>query len=35
VPTLTDKQTMDPKLTNPSGNPVPVQFIAVQPRTTT
>jgi len=52
VPTLTDTQTMDPKLTcsvpaptgttppaqQPSctfGAPVPVQFIAVQPRTTT
>jgi hypothetical protein len=35
VPTLTDTQTMDPKLTDPSGNRVPVQFIAVQPRTTT
>lgn len=35
VPTLTDKQKIDPKLTDPNGNPVPVQFIAVQPRTTT
>jgi trimeric autotransporter adhesin len=35
IPTLTDKQTIDPKLVNPSGTPVPVQFIAVQPRSTT
>jgi len=35
VPTLTDKQTIDPKLVNPSGTPVPVQFIAMQPRSTT
>lgn len=35
VPSLTDKQTIDPKLVTPSGTPVPVQFIAVQPRATT
>jgi len=35
VPSLTDTKTIDPKLVNPSGTPVPVQFIAVQPRSTT
>ena len=35
VPSLTDKQTINPKLVNPSGTPVPVQFIVVQPRATT
>jgi hypothetical protein len=35
VPTLTDTQTIDPKLVTPSGTPVPVQFIALQPRATT
>ena len=35
VPSLTDTQTINPKLTSPSGTPVPVQFIVVQPRTTT
>jgi len=35
VPSLTDTQTVNPKLVTPSGTPVPVQFIVVQPRTTT
>ncbi len=35
IPSLTDTQTIDPKLTTPAGTPVPVQFIAVQPRATT
>jgi hypothetical protein len=35
IPTLTDTQTIDPKLVDPSGKPVQVQFIAVQPRATT
>jgi trimeric autotransporter adhesin len=35
VPSLTDTQTIDPKLSTPAGTAVPVQFIAVQPRSTT
>ena len=35
IPSLTDTQTIDPKLVTPSGTPVPVQFIVVQPRATT
>ncbi len=35
VPSLTDTQTINPKLTNPSGAAVPVEFIVVQPRSTT
>jgi trimeric autotransporter adhesin len=35
VPSLTDTQTIDPKLSTPAGTPVPVQFIAIQPRSTT
>jgi len=35
IPSLTDTQTIDPKLVTPGGTPVPVQFIVVQPRTTT
>ena len=35
IPSLTDTQTIDPKLTTPTGTPVPVQFIAVLPRATT
>lgn len=33
--TLTDTQTLDPKLTNGSGTPVPAQFLAVKSRPTT
>ncbi|MGC2299942.1 MAG: hypothetical protein WA476_14140 [Acidobacteriaceae bacterium] len=33
--TLTDTQTIDPKLTNGSGTAVPVQFLAVKSRSTT
>jgi hypothetical protein len=32
---LTDTQTLDPKLTNPAGVPVPPQFLAVESRPTT
>ena len=35
IPSLTDTQTINPKLVTPAGTPVPVQFIAVQPRATT
>jgi hypothetical protein len=35
VPSLTDTQTIDPKLSTPAGTAVPVQFIAIQPRSTT
>jgi hypothetical protein len=33
--TLTDTQTIDPKLSNGSGTPVPAQFLAVKSRSTT
>jgi len=33
--TLTDTQTIDPKLTNPAGTAVPAQFLAVKSRSTT
>ncbi len=33
--TLTDTQTLDPKLTNGTGTPVPAQFLAVKSRSTT
>jgi hypothetical protein len=33
--TLTDIQTIRPNLTDPNGNPVPVQILAVKPRPTT
>jgi hypothetical protein len=33
--TLTDTQTINPKLTNGSGTPIPAQFLAVKSRTTT
>lgn len=32
--TLTDTQTINPKLVDPSGKPVPVQMMAVKPRST-
>jgi trimeric autotransporter adhesin len=35
VPTLTDTQTINPGLLDPSGNPVPIQFLASKPRPTT
>ena len=35
VPSLTETQTINPGLTDPSGLPVPVQFLAVKPRPTT
>ncbi len=35
VPTLTDTKTISPGLVDPTGNPVPVQFLAVKPRPTT
>jgi hypothetical protein len=35
VPTLTDTKQFDPKLVDPTGNPVPVQFLATKPRPTT
>jgi WD40 repeat protein len=33
--TLTDTQTLDPKLTNGTGTSVPAQFLAVKSRSTT
>jgi trimeric autotransporter adhesin len=35
VPTLTDTQTINPGLVDPTGAPVPIQFLAVKPRPTT
>ncbi|MBW4026913.1 MAG: hypothetical protein HIU93_05880 [Acidobacteria bacterium] len=35
VKSLTDTQTINPKLVDPNGNPVPVQFLVVKPRPTT
>lgn len=35
VPTLTDTQTINPGLVDPTGVPVPIQFLAVKPRPTT
>ena len=35
VPTLTDTQTINPGLVDPTGAPVPVQFLAAKPRPTT
>jgi trimeric autotransporter adhesin len=35
IPTLTDSKQFDPKLTDPNGNAVPVQFLATKPRSTT
>jgi trimeric autotransporter adhesin len=35
VPTLTDTQTINPGLVDPTGTPVPIQFFAVKPRPTT
>ena len=35
VPSLIDKQVINPGLVDPKGNPVPIQFLAVKPRPTT
>jgi trimeric autotransporter adhesin len=35
VPTLTDTKTINPGLVDPTGAPVPVQFLAAKPRPTT
>jgi hypothetical protein len=35
VPSLTETKTINPGLTDPTGLPVPVQFLAVKPRPTT